>query len=466
MAQRKNQTPSKGQEVIDKFIRESGEDFTSDLRNNVNWATGEEVKDLKKPTTQDYFDATKSRTTSPISDETIIIEENQKALNLIFRNQLNIRDMGNPLYGEEDKSFKKNLTININKANPNENKVCVVYGGDLLGTEWELKRLNNAKIISQSTLQELKSVATDVMGADKVDDMHSPTEVRKALFFALGEKVKVLKRDIKFALAHNIDVYLLNGAQEEKINKYFKVDVLGTIVKDINNPRLHLIKGVNTIVNVAKITKGNNRRYSTIGFLTNNSLSKAREGQQSVNAVKLNSGANSADVVFVTNTNVAGKKGPRTYYVSGESTYITIAQKKFPVLSPKHYNCFSIRMPKSHELTVIEGHNMPPIYQLEKDVYDEFKRQQYIKEQIKENIENELNSITAKTKSADPVKTVQYFKNKYIRLNSEVVKPTNVEIMPNIEIVDDEKESSTENTTNEQANLETNNPSEDFGSDM
>lgn len=464
MAQRKNQTPSKGQEVIDKFIRESGEDFTGDLRNNVNWATGDEVKNLKKPNTQDYFDATKKRTTSPISEETIVIEENQKALNLIFRNQLNIRDMGNPLYGEEDKSFKHNLTININKANPNENKVCVIYGGDLLGTEWELKRLNNAKIITQSSLQELKSIAEDVMGQDNVKGLTTEQAVRKALFFALGEKVKVLKRDIKFALSHNVDVYLLNGAEEEKINKYFKVDVLQTIVKDINNPRLHLIQGVNTIVNVAKITKGNNRRYSTIGFLTNNSLSKSREGQQAVNAVKLNSGVNNADIVFVTNTNVAGKKGPKTYYVSGESTYITIAQKKFPVLSPKHYNCFSIRMPKSHELTVIEGHNMPPMYQLEKDVYDEYRRQEFIKAQIEENIKKELDKITAKTKSTDPVKTVQYFKNKYSKMNAEVVKPEVTTDMPNVEVVDDESETSTkENNQTTPANVL---PNDDFNSGM
>ena len=127
MANRKNQSPNKAQEVINKFIKESGEDYTGDLRNNVNWATGDEVKDLKKPNSQDFFDEIKNRTTSPISDEVIYIDKNEQSLNLIFRNSLNIRDMGNPLYGEEDKSNKENLRKNIELANPSENKVCVIY---------------------------------------------------------------------------------------------------------------------------------------------------------------------------------------------------------------------------------------------------------------------------------------------------------------------------------------------------
>lgn len=405
-----NQTPSKSAKIIEKYIRESGEDYTGSIRENVNWATGEEVEALSKPTTMDYFNEVRNKRTSPISDVEIVIERHQKALNLIFRNSLSIRDMGNPLYGEEDRSTRKNLSQNIMQSNPSENKVCVIYGGDLLGNEWELKRLNNAKIITQSTMAELKQVASDVIGSDKVDEMSTPEVIRKALFYALGEKVKVLKRDVAFALKHNVDVYLLNGAQEEKINKYFKIDVIATIVKDLEKSypgKIHYIKGVNTIVNVVKQT-GSAPRYATIGFLTNNSLSKARQGQQAVSGVKMNSGENSADVVFVTNTNVAGKKGTREYYVSGESTYMTIAQKKMPVLSPKHYNTFSLRIPATQEITVIEGLGVPQPNPFEMQVYRELCRQEAIKEVILEGIEETLNTVTAPAKT-DPVKTMQHF---------------------------------------------------------
>ena len=436
MAPRKNQSANKQEEILKKYLRESGEDFTTNIRDNVNWATGDEVASLKKPTAMDYFREIRDKTTSPISEEVIVIEENQNALNLIFRNALNIRDMGNPLYGEQDKSTRKNLSLNIAKADPAHNKVCVIYGGDLLGTEWELKRLNNAKIITESTTGELREVASEVLGDDAVKGVDDPTVIKKALFFALGEKVKVLRRDIKYALSHNVDVYLINGAQEEKINKYFKINVLRTVIQEIDHPRLHLIEGVNTVVNVAKITKGNNRRYATIGFLTNNSISKARQGQQSVAGVKLNSGENNADVVFVTNTNVAGKKGTNQYYVSGESTYITMAQKKMPLLSPKHYNTFSLRIPKTHEITVVEGHNMPTSVQLEKDIYDEFVKQELIKKQIAATLQSQLDQITKPAHTADPVKTVQYFKNRYKSTTSTAVAESSVETVVNQTQVD------------------------------
>lgn len=409
MANRKNQSPNKAQEVINKFIKESGEDYTGDLRNNVNWATGDEVKDLKKPNSQDFFDEIKNRTTSPISDEVIYIDKNEQSLNLIFRNSLNIRDMGNPLYGEEDKSNKENLRKNIELANPSENKVCVIYGGDLLGNEWELKRLNNAKIISQASSKEAQKVESGEFLEDGKEIKDG--EVKKALFFALGEKVKVLKRDIRFALSQGVDVYLMNGAQEEKINKYFKINVLKTIAKDIDNERLHIIEGVNTIINVAKQV-GDSYKYFTIGLLTNNSLSKARQGQQAVSGVKMNSGENNADVVFVTNTNVAGKKGKNIYYVSGESTYMNIASKKSPVSAPKFYNTFSLSMNDSHDFVVIEGHNFPSVNDLEMKLYTEMKKQQLIKKQIVKNFEQELNETCSHENISDANKIIKYYKNK------------------------------------------------------
>ena len=409
MTNRKNQSPNKAAEVIDKFIKESGEDYTGDLRSNVNWSTGEDVKGLKKPTNQDYFDEVRNRTTNPISDEVIYIEENQDSLNLIFRNSLNIRDMGNPLYGEEDKSNKENLRKNIELADKSNNKVCVIYGGDLLGNEWELKRLNNAKIISQSSNKEVKSIESGefLENQNEVKD----EEVKKALFFALGEKVKVLKRDIRFALSQGVDVYLMNGAEEEKINKYFKINVLKTIAKDLDNERLHIIEGVNTVVNVAKKVDGK-YIYSTIGLLTNNSLSKSRQGQSAVSGVRMNSGENKADVVFVTNTNVAGKKGRNVYYVSGESTYMNIAQKKSPVVAPKFYNTFSLSMNDSHDFVVIEGHNFPSVNDLEMKLYTEIKKQQLIKQQIVKNLEQELDETCSYDKPSEANKIMQYYKYK------------------------------------------------------
>jgi len=413
MSTRKNQSENKVQEIIEKYIKESGEDFTANLRGNVNWATADEVKNLKRPTQQDYFDAIHNRQTNPVSSEVIVVEEHQKALNLIFRNGLNIRDMGNPMFGEEDKTNKKNLSTNINLADAAHNKVCVIYGGDLLGEEWELKKLNNAKIIEQditdASYQEVKGLADEILKENEKPQKNDTEHVKKALFFALGERVKVLKRDILYTLRHpGVEVYLVNGAQEEKINKYFKIDVLATLVAAIDNPRLHYIRGVNTVVNVEKKHDGEKSTFATIGLLTNNSLSKARKGQAAINAVKLNSGENMADVVFSTNTNVAGKKGPRDYYVSSESTFIETPAKKNPAERPRGYNTFSLRIPANREITVIEGSNVPHTNPLEMIVYKEYIKNEVMRETLNRRMTEELQKYEL-PKTSDPVRKIQQY---------------------------------------------------------
>ena len=54
MAGRKNQTPNKQNSILEKFIKWNGEDNVGNLRNNVNWATAEEVEKLRKANTEDF----------------------------------------------------------------------------------------------------------------------------------------------------------------------------------------------------------------------------------------------------------------------------------------------------------------------------------------------------------------------------------------------------------------------------
>lgn len=401
MAGRKNQGANKSKEVVDKYFKESGGEENEKFTQTVNWATSEEVASLKKPNTEDFYNEVKERSTSPISEKEIVIENNQKRLNLVFRNALNIRDVGNPQYGEENRANRKNLSVNIEKADPSENKVIVVYGGDLLGTEWELKHLNNAKIIASE-------------GKNGT--------IKKALFYGLEERVKVLIRDIEFTLSHNnVEVLLLNGAQEHKINSYFKKDILQEVVDRIGSDRVKYVKGVNTILNVAKKAGNGSKTYATIGFQTNNMQSKAKQGQSAVNAVKNNSGENDADVVFVTNTNVSGKKGKNFYFVSSEAKFLNTSKGKFPSLSPKNYNTFSLNLAGPREFTVIQGTNLPKHNFLEQLVYEEMRKSEYIKQVLLENVSKEIDKITSTEQyiNKDLVKTLQYFNKKYEKAKSQ-----------------------------------------------
>lgn len=404
MAGRKNQGAEKAKAVTQKYFAESGAEDKPDFTKVVNWATAEQVEDLRKPSVEDLFNEIKSKTTEPVSDVEIIIEPEQKRLNLIFRNSLNLRDISNPQLGEEDRSNRKTLQTDILEADPKENKVCVVYAGDLIGTEWELKHLNNAKILEQET--------------------KSGRKISKALFFGLNERKKALKNDIEFALSMGVDVYLINGAQEHKVNRYFKIDILEEIKNEINSDKLHYIRGVNTIVNVGKQYKNGRKVYSTIGFQTNNSMSKSSKGQQVVTAVKANSGVNKADQVFVSNTNVAGKKGSNTYFVSGQSRFINTSRGKNPTESPKGFNTFSLNLAGPGEITVLMGSNLPKSNPLEMIVYSEAKRMEYIEKVILENTRKQLAEISkdANNNLNAKVKTLQYFKSKYDKRAEEAVE--------------------------------------------
>lgn len=413
MPKLKNKTEQKTEILMDKFMGESGDEYTGSLKENTNWATGEEIKNLKRPTQQDLFNEINNRQTDPVSDKEIVIQPHQKALKLIFRNGLNFRDMGNPMYGEENKTNRKNLSRNIMLADSENNKVVVIYGGDLLGEEWELKYLNNARIIEtnidNASYQEVKSIADKVLKENEKPQKNDVGHVKKALFFALGERVKALKRDIRYILNNhpNVDIYLMNGAQEAKINKYFKINVLQTIVNGINDPRVHYIRGVNTIVNVEQKHEDGTSTCAALGFMTNNSLSKARLGATAKNAVKMNSGENLADAVFVTNTNVAGKKGPKDYYVSSESTFIESVAKKFPAVRPRGYNTFSLTIPANEEVTVVEGSFAPKTNPLEMIVYEEYVRNEIAREVLKRRAIAQIDSEFSLPTSTDPVRKIQ-----------------------------------------------------------
>ncbi len=401
MAGRKNQSKEKSNAIIEKFHQESGAEEKYDFTNTINWATAEEVESLRRPNNDDRLQAIKDKITSPISDVEIVIPKEKKRLNIIFRNGLNLKDISNPMFGEEDKSNRKMFVEDIKKADVAENKVAVIYAGDLLGVEWEMKYLNNAKIIKQTT--------------------KNGKEVAKALFYGLTERKRALLSDINFALSQGVDVYLMNGHQEHRINQYFKIDVLQEVVNVVNSDKLHYIKGVNTVVNVAKELPSGRKIYSTIGLQTNNSVSKARTGQGAVSAARRVSGENKANIVFVTNTNTVGKKDINQYFISSQATFKNTSKGHAPEIRSNSYNVFSLNIPKPGQITLIEGGNMPVPNPLEKMVYDEYMKTKYIEQAINQNIAKKINEITQPERFVenDYVKSLQYAQSRMKKENED-----------------------------------------------
>lgn len=426
MASRLNQSAEKAKTLVEKFIIDNDARNNEEFTNTVTFATAKEIEKLRPPTSKDYFNEINKKTTKSISDLEIIVNSKQENLNLIFRNGLNIRDLSNPMFCEEYDLNKKNFSTNIIKADRTKNKVSVIYGGDLLGTEWLIKHLNNARIL-KDIIEEDENELDKLMKFNEekgeyeyngdyflkhnliYDEEKKNLTIRKALYYGLKERKKILKKDIEFALSHNIEVFLFDGAQEHKVNKYFKINVLSDIVHEINNPYLHYINGVNSIINIAKESKSK-KIYATIGIQTNNSISKSQKASAAINAVGANSGVSCADVVFITNTNVAGKVGNNCYCVSGEATYKTTPNGKLPKLSPKNGNVFSLHIDDWKNVSVIQGIGQPKPNFLEIETYNEMKKNELIKERIVEIARRKLETICPSGFDNDRVKS-KYFSN-------------------------------------------------------
>lgn len=429
MGLRKNQSIRKAESLVSKFIIENDARDKDEFTNTVTFATQEEIDKFRLPTAKDYFDQIHKRTTKIISKSKIVIDEKQDRLNIIFRNSLNIRDVGNPMFFEENNLNRKNFSTNIIKAGREKNKVCVIYGGDLFGNEWLIKYLNNAPILKDDVpLEEGQKLSDVILWDDKkkrfeykgeyylkgnviYDARKKDLTIRRALYYGLKDRKNELKKDITFALSHGVDVYLCDGLQEHKINQYFKINVLSDIVKEMKKPHLYYIPGVNSIINVAKKTK-KGEIYATIGMQTNNSLSKAQTNQSAAQAIAKNCGLNYADVIFCTNTNIAGKIGSNIYVPSGEATYKNTPDKKFPMVSPKGANCFSLSLNGWKDISVIQGNDLPQVNFLEKEIYDEQYKNTIIKNIINEKAKQQLEEIYPQETvfESDLVKS-KYFSN-------------------------------------------------------
>ena len=393
MSNRKNQSPKKTEVIVERFITGNGEDIAGGIRDNVNLATSERIKRAKKPNQGHYIRAIAGRRTDRVSDQTIKISKDELNCVFIFRCGINALDMGNPMYGLEDGSNYVNLNNNIERALELGAHVIVVYS-DAFGTEWEMKRLNNAKIAPFNP-----------------DDKDNTDEVLE--YYPLGSRMDFVARDVERVLKHEgVEVYFMNGAQEEKINKYFNIDIMEKLMKKLgNNPRIHYIKGVNTMVNLEQELKDGTSRFATVGFLSNNSLSKACKGPLALSAVVQNSGVNSANEVFALNTNIVGKKGDHLHCPSSESTFVETAAKKMPAKRARGRNVYTLSVPQNGEITLIEGFGLPKSKPLEMIVFEQYAITEAKRIVLRNRLEDELNK-TALPTDTDPVRGImQYINN-------------------------------------------------------
>lgn len=374
--------PIKNNYILEKFYEENFQKKDAELLENfkvskVNLATNEVVENLDPALVDDYVSEVLNRKANIISDNTITLNKNEECLNLVFYCSTNYFDMSNPQKGI---CSGKNEEILSNLASVNKNgKTIVVFGGDLLGEEWQIKYLKNAKI-----------------------------ENNKALYFGLNKRKARLIRDIKKFFTYSdrlgldIDLYLMRGYQEHFIVKELNRDVMEEVLLELsdkyvkdNKSRLHLLNGgVSLALNVVKKNANKSSYNATVGFQTN-MKNKTLTAKGEASASYSYNGSIPSNVCFVCNGNFAGKLGDRTYHVSGQSQYMRTPKGKKPQLAPKGYNVFTLYVEDNNEITVQEGgaNIFPKGLEIQNEIYKENKKRKYLLEACDGLIKTQLNKI-------------------------------------------------------------------------
>lgn len=368
--------------ILEKFYEENFQKKDAEKLENfkvskVNLATNEVVEGLETALVDDYVNEVLNKKTNIIAEENIVLKRSEECLNLIFYCSTNYFDISNPQKGicsGKNEEILSNLTY----VNPN-GKTVVVFGGDLLGEEWQIKYLKNAKI-----------------------------ENNKALYFGLNKRKHRLIRDIKkfFTLSDrlglDIDLYLMRGYQEHFIIKELNRDVMQEVAEELQDKfmrdgksRLHYLSdGVSVALNIVKKNKNKKAFNATIGIQTNMKNKTQTASGEDAATVKFN-GTLPTDICFVCNGNFAGKLDDNVYHVSGQSQYIRTPKGKKPKLSAKGYNVFTVYPEGEKELTVQEGgaNIFPENLEIQNELYKESKKKEYLLSACEDLIKAQLKKI-------------------------------------------------------------------------
>ena len=368
--------------ILDKWYEENFQKKDAHKLENykiskVNLTTNEVVEKLDTPLVEDYVNEVFEKKTKIVSDNTIKLSKNDQCLNMIFYCSTNYFDISNPQKGICS-GKNEDILQSLTSVNP-LGKTIVVFGGDLLGEEWPIKYLKNARI-----------------------------ENNKALYFGLNKRKARLINDIKKffnysdKLGLDIDLYLMRGYQEHNIYKELGRDILGEVTEELADKfvvdgvtKLHYLDdGVSLALNVVKKNK-NATLNATIGLQTNMRNKSLTAKSEAVASYNYN-GTLPTTINFVCNGNFAGKLNDNTYHVSGQSQFLRTTRAKKPQLAPKGYNVFTIYVEGENELTVQEGGaNIFPVdLAMQNEIYKADKKREYLLEACQDLFKEKLNKLS------------------------------------------------------------------------
>lgn len=325
----------KEEKILEFFYDENFRKKDKDLFNQyivskVNLARNETIENAKMANASDYTEQIKRKKTATVTEKMFVIGKDEPGFNLLFYTGTNYYDRSNPQSGRKENLTRQLIKNQLSKVNK-KGKTYVVFGGDLLGSEWEIKYLRNAEI-----------------------------KDGKILYYGMNKRKERLIWDVKAYLhtaeklgIKKIDVYLMGGAQEHKIKKELGRDILQEACEELNDPRVHYIdEGVSLGVNVIKEGSG----ITGILGLQTNQTGKAKTINGANRSSIRDNGELLANLIFRCNSNVVGKlTGDDIYNVSTQSTYLRTPRGQKPDLHAKYYDVFWVNLENPYEFSVVVG---------------------------------------------------------------------------------------------------------------
>ena len=356
----------------ENFRKKDHELFEQYLASKVNLAHNEIIEMANIATAEDYTKQIASKRNKNVTQQDIVIKPNEAGFNLIFYSGTNYYDKSNPQVGRVDNLTRNIIQHQLSKVSK-LGQTHVVFGGDLLGNEWEIKYLRNADIRDG-----------------------------KIYYFGINKRKERLICDIKayFRMANSLGIkdihlYLMRGAQEHKIMKELGRDIFQEVVDELQLPNLHYIdEGVSLGINVLK--KGSKTKYGIMGIQTNQT-GKAKTIQGANRSALKDNGELNANLIFRTNSNVVGKiSHDDVYNVSPQSTYLRTAKMQKPENHTRFYDVFWVNLEDDYEFSVVDGgiNIFDNNIELEKKLYENRQKKYILVDMCLESVEKALNQKT------------------------------------------------------------------------
>lgn len=414
-----NMSGKKAENLIEKYFDANitEEHKRSDeVKRTMAGLTADEVNEITFANKLDYVRQVAEKTKEGIGPE-ICLKEGQTGFNIVFYNDTNYYDLARPQSQIDILDKREKIRKQLKKVN-NQEKVVVVFGGNLLGEEWKLANLRNALILDTKEYTDLIHAILDSeidetsknKIAHSLETLEDPTdeETTKKVerivgYWGIKKRTSQLRNDIRTYLSvareleiKDFEIILMNGAQEHKVKQKFNLDVLDKVYNELKEKCSNITyvdQGVNVIFPVFTDHKSESSHHISLNIQTN-SRTKATKASSVLAASNRENGPTNACACF--RLNVANFSGcyQGVFYPTGQSMFNKASKGDNPERAPQDRDVYHIDITGNDKCEVTRGGSINlNEYALERVIKEEQLKRDCIKEIIMEIYETKVNNI-------------------------------------------------------------------------